>query len=609
MTEVHEALKALAPTEHHAFPDSPAVVDVHLASHLASTHTLIASIPPPAAVPPGATLPAASTLPPAAAALQKDWKPVKLSAKDNPLDISVFKLAAKDGKGSWFARRSIHTDVPFARFKAGLQAEFACRDGDAPVRGIGKEECVRALQGELGRAEVLVLRAQFPGPSAPRVFVEGYLSSAAHPEDLRSATDTTTAGEARGKENERDAKDRPKQFTIISKPVLDHPDVEERPGHVQGIYESVEFIRELPLSAPALSRSQSTPNVPAAAAAAAGRARGKTVTATPEESENPCAVEWIMVTRSDPGGSVPRWMVERGTPGGIVKDAEKFLNWCRAAEHLDAATEAEAEATEAETARGKALGENDEVAQQAKRHLTERAEDAKADLATAAEGGEKEGGEKKSGGGILATALNTVSSGVVSLASSAVSGKTLTPPASDDSPPLSDSSESDTASMNSFTTAALTAPSLSPTPSLTSSTAPHSLTPTPSTKTAGGADKTPEDRALAQFLKDKTKLEAKLHRDVERRSEKERKATEKHLKSLEKRERKYRRAVEKADERRRKEEEKREKSGGGGGSRGEVEELKRVVEGLTRENVELRKRVEELERERTEIGRVLKSEK
>jgi flagellar biosynthesis GTPase FlhF len=74
-----------------------------------------------------------------------------------------------------------------------------------------------------------------------------------------------------------------------------------------------------------------------------GRARGKTISFdrsrgseakgegmdVPRDEEdcecNP--IEWIMITRSDPGGSVPRFMVERGTPGGIVSDASKFLNW------------------------------------------------------------------------------------------------------------------------------------------------------------------------------------------------------------------------------------------------------------------------------------------
>jgi hypothetical protein len=38
-------------------------------------------------------------------------------------------------------------------------------------------------------------------------------------------------------------------------------------------------------------------------------------------------VEWIMITRSDPGGGIPRFMVERNTPSSIVQDAGKFLKW------------------------------------------------------------------------------------------------------------------------------------------------------------------------------------------------------------------------------------------------------------------------------------------
>ena len=38
-------------------------------------------------------------------------------------------------------------------------------------------------------------------------------------------------------------------------------------------------------------------------------------------------VEWLMVTRSDPGGGIPKFMVERGTPASIVADVSKFLNW------------------------------------------------------------------------------------------------------------------------------------------------------------------------------------------------------------------------------------------------------------------------------------------
>jgi hypothetical protein len=63
-----------------------------------------------------------------------------------------------------------------------------------------------------------------------------------------------------------------------------------------GAYESIEMIRELPIAKEG---------------------------ADPET--NP--VEWIMVTRSDPGGGVPRFMVERGTPGSVVEDTSKFLRW------------------------------------------------------------------------------------------------------------------------------------------------------------------------------------------------------------------------------------------------------------------------------------------
>ncbi|KAF5016598.1 hypothetical protein F66182_11674 [Fusarium sp. NRRL 66182] len=41
-----------------------------------------------------------------------------------------------------------------------------------------------------------------------------------------------------------------------------------------------------------------------------------------------------MITRSDPGGSVPRWMVERGTPKSITGDAVKFLNWASEPDQL-----------------------------------------------------------------------------------------------------------------------------------------------------------------------------------------------------------------------------------------------------------------------------------
>jgi Protein of unknown function (DUF3074) len=177
----------------------------------------------------------------------------------------------------------------------------------------------------------------------------------------------------------------PRHFMVISRP-CNHPDTQPRDGFIRGNYESVEFIREVPLKK-GFRKSASTTNLPAhrnrsastlgreamlrnatknhsppitengltssdkGAAAASEielssqktRARGKTISYDMSKSsdakrkslddpqqddESECnPVEWIMITRSDPGGSVPRFMVERGTPGGIVADASKFLNW------------------------------------------------------------------------------------------------------------------------------------------------------------------------------------------------------------------------------------------------------------------------------------------
>jgi hypothetical protein len=80
--------------------------------------------------------------------LQKEWKSVKLNAKENPLGMSVYKLAGKDGKGSWFARRSVHEGLGFKKWKTALQREFPETlkvqggPGEGNIRGIGGEERV-----------------------------------------------------------------------------------------------------------------------------------------------------------------------------------------------------------------------------------------------------------------------------------------------------------------------------------------------------------------------------------------------------------------------------------------------------------------------------------
>jgi hypothetical protein len=81
-------------------------------------------------------------------ALQKEWKQVKMNPRDNPLGMSVYKLAGKDGKGSWFARRSVHEGLGFTKWKKGLEREFPETmkvqggPGEGNIRGIGGERRV-----------------------------------------------------------------------------------------------------------------------------------------------------------------------------------------------------------------------------------------------------------------------------------------------------------------------------------------------------------------------------------------------------------------------------------------------------------------------------------
>ncbi|KAA8912753.1 hypothetical protein FN846DRAFT_1019196 [Sphaerosporella brunnea] len=616
MTNVHKALKTLSPTDHSDFPADPSKLTLHLTTSLADAHILISSIPPP-------TLPDGITLPEPAnaeiAALQNEWKPVKINPKDNPLGLNIFKLAAKDGKGTWFARRSVHTDIPFRRFKAGLQQEFQQPTVDetegsrkpGPVRGIGKDVLVHHETCELGKAEIFHLSAQFPGPSAPRDFVEVCLTSSAHPEDVTAAA-REEPGNDQGKNQQR-----PKQFTLISTPILNHPECEERSGYVRGYYESVEFIREIPENVQQLTRTQSTLNIPAADTLRPTPCRrGKTMSENggEESAAAPkCAVDWVMITRSDPGGSVPKWMVERGTPSGIVKDAHKFIEWCRHATQLDDCPESSTAVIATEQEKGEQIRQDETLKAHTRRHLVERGAPAEAVLTPSH--GKAELSPRinhdfeKPNTGILAGALNTVAAGMTSLAHSALyaSSKDSTPPPSspsvvdeddsDPSPTLSrattsdnilDVSDDETASVGTFATAE-SSQQATELPSRAASIA---------SNTGSASKQTPEERALQQFLKEKQKLDEKFKKEESRRTSREKKIAEKHMKSMEKQERKYRRALEKANEKRRKEDEKAQKKleREEYGRRGEIEELKRIVEALTKENIQLKERIEELEK-------------
>ena len=127
---------------------------------------------------------------------------------------------------------------------------------------------------------------------------------------------------------------------IVSIPVT-HPDAPPRNGLIRGFYESVEIIREIPLAPsksssttdllkPGRSRSRARCSTIGFAESRGPEAKGERIDrkfdASDDDPEtNP--VEWIMITRSDPGGGIPRFMVERSTPSSIVTDAGKFLDW------------------------------------------------------------------------------------------------------------------------------------------------------------------------------------------------------------------------------------------------------------------------------------------
>lgn len=454
------------------------------------------------------------------------------------------------------------------------------------------------------------LSAQFPGPSAPRDFVAACLASSETPHgDGTSEPPTST-----------------RQFSIISRPVLDHPECPDRQGYVRGQYESLEFIREIPAetnplinrrggvsTVEELKRAHSVPDLPRERdSERMGRKRGKTITSPdrgpsgaaeytprasfdsaysnlPSEDPEKNPVEWIMITRSDPGGSVPRWMVERGTPGSIVKDAEKFLDW---------------------------VAENDELA------IDYSDEDADTGVGAVEPESIAIGGvgpERSIDDGLLASAgvrPTTPPPVYTPIATTALATPTSSPPRR--ASPTSGYDGSNASSPATFTTALDTdmyrgtvSPPASPASSIYRSSA-------------------QEEIGLSQLLREKSRLAARLSKEIEReekkrtkQQEQEKKMLEKNIKDIEKREEKYRKDIEKG----KRKEEKRERKDGlkevkeikdvekreekyrrdmekvkrkedrreRKDSLKEVRELKGVVEGLTRENMDLRTRVEKLE--------------
>ena len=148
-----------------------------------------------------------------------------------------------------------------------------------------------------------------------------------------------------------------RHFMVISRPCL-HKDTGPRDGYVRGHYESVEYIREHPRKKAHLQSTSTTElngtqisekSIPLGESQNSNVNNDELENSGKEDKEDN-AVEWIMITRSDPGGNVPRFMVERGTPGGIVSDASKFLDWARSNDITDLDSEEEIPGREGEEA-------------------------------------------------------------------------------------------------------------------------------------------------------------------------------------------------------------------------------------------------------------------
>lgn len=627
-------------------------------------------------------------LDPSHISLQKEWgKPIKLNAKDNPLGMAVYKMSGKDGNGAWFARRSVHEGLGFKKWKLGLQREFPESlevqggPGEGNIRGIGGERRVerKGIEG-VGTVEVYHLSAQFPGPTTPRDFVTLLLTSStalSEPESLASRP-SSSASDGAKKRTQRFT-DTPRHFTVISRPCI-HPECPPRDGFIRGQYESVEFIREIPRKAkkassttdlfkfargdtPPLDKETLLRNAelklkesgeellggdgqltPAAAdeVAREGRKRGKTISfagsrganAKGEAMDDPDAhddaemnpVEWIMITRSDPGGSVPRFMVERGTPGSIVADASKFLDWACKKEHPPD----EVEALE--------NGDMEQVRRKKREEL--EAYDTNGHLAGL--DGEAEGTEAPSiavprpasveiatapadpaqQGGLVATVANAAYAGLESYAPQAVIDRL---PGHQHTRSMQSIDEVTGITNGTSATLSRSVSSVSSIESFASAedhfddtlSAKSTSSQTKSSNSKDVAAMSPHEKELAKLNERKKKLDEGLAKarekdlkDKEELTSKEeeriKRAEEKHAKEVAKQEEKYRKEIAKleakrqkeaakAEERRRKEEDKDEKKR----LTREKDEMKQELEVVYRERDILREQVGALQRENT----------
>ncbi|KAE8149646.1 hypothetical protein BDV25DRAFT_155982 [Aspergillus avenaceus] len=348
MAALQEALESLNPTSWEDVSTAPDDLRAYINDLSKKARLIVDSVPEP---PPPTTDhynlesdSPASRIRPSSARLgtpnpdlqsyQREWnKPNKInSARDNPLEILIHKLPGDDGKGQWFGRRSVHEGMSFTRWQEKLTSEMGetlkknrermknGRTPDQAVRGIGAEQQVESIEvrdesGErvLAHVNVFHVSAQFPKPTTPRDFVSLIVS-------WEVGVDEESGG----------------RFWMMASRPCEHADAPPCQGYIRGQYESVEFIREIPVkkrgaAAEGSGHKNGSPEKgPETTNGESSNSGQGQQPAKDEDEEDPNPVEWIMVTRSDPGGNIPRWMVEKGTPKSICMDAVKFLNWaCR----------------------------------------------------------------------------------------------------------------------------------------------------------------------------------------------------------------------------------------------------------------------------------------
>ncbi|RYP50458.1 hypothetical protein DL768_004050 [Monosporascus sp. mg162] len=224
--------------------------------------------------------------------LRKEWKEVKVNPKENPLGLSVYKLAAKDGRGSWFARRSVHEGQNFDKWKAAMEREFLesmkvkGKPGSGSIRGIGADKRVE--------------RMVFDGCGKLEGFIRGSYESVEVIREIRCEPKIDPLRKVQ---------------SSIDLPADEANAIARHHEHV---------VRSAHHSTPDDTAETSPDGLQRGKAIAIAGAEGSEQQA---DAEYETKIEWLMVTRSDPGGSVPRFMVEKGTPAGIAGDADKFLKW------------------------------------------------------------------------------------------------------------------------------------------------------------------------------------------------------------------------------------------------------------------------------------------